>query len=531
MTTPSPLDGRYGAAVQRVWGTVLGRVGRIWSGLDAYRDADARGFRRDALPIILAGQRNIATLTAAYLEQSYRELDPGADRVALDLDAVTGAALRGVDPNEVYERPFVELRAALSKGVPLADAIERGERRLTSITKTDLQLARTHTVREVGASMPRFEYTVRVLQGEYDCALCMIASTQRYRKRNLAPIHPGCDCLVKLVSADEDPGQIVDEALLERVHELVEDATGRMDRGGRAIDYRKIIIARQHGEIGPVLSYKDHKFTSAEDIGPMGSDGHGDEPPTSPPAVPTPPSDGPGPLGSSIYDGSGDDAPSERERQALDHAIAAIARVHGMDREMPSIPLLSAQPGRLGALEWDVSGPTALRVTGRGGWPELTVVHELGHLLDLSALGDSMTRLLSDELNPAHMQPTHPLAGWFWAVMQTRAYASLRDQAASTDDVWAVFEKDGTTYHFKPSEAPYFIQPRELFGRAYAQWIALRSGDPVLLAQLDRILRLGQNSTLISGPSIGYQRQWELDDFAPVADALDDLFEDLGLLR
>ncbi|MEU7243428.1 hypothetical protein [Streptomyces sparsogenes] len=225
-----------------------------------------RRFQRTSLPIILAGQRQVASLTATYLEQLYKDIAGKPSRVSLDLDTVTGRALRGVDPTEVYERPFKEVWTALSDGEPLDVATERGTNRLEIITKTDLQLARTHTVREVTADQPGVEYTVRELQGEYDCALCMIAATQRYHKKDLAPIHPGCDCLVKTVKADYDPGQVIDEARLEAIHDAVEDALGDFDRGGRALDYRKIIIANDHGEIGPVLGFKGQRFTGPDDI-------------------------------------------------------------------------------------------------------------------------------------------------------------------------------------------------------------------------------------------------------------------------
>ncbi|MFG2292066.1 hypothetical protein [Streptomyces sp. NPDC048603] len=264
--TLTPLDQRYGTAVRRVWASVLGRSGRAWSDLGSWRDADVRRFQRTALPIVLAGQRQVATLTASYLETLYREIADEESRAELDLDRVTGRALRDVDPAEVYRRPFVETWTALSNGEPLDVAIDRGARRLDVITQTDLQLARTHTVREVTAEQPGVTYTVRELQGEYDCALCMIAATQRYHKRDLAPIHPGCDCLVKTVRADYDPGQVIDEERLEAIHDAVEAAIGQFDRGGRAVDYRKIIIAREHGEIGPVLGYRGQRFTGPDDI-------------------------------------------------------------------------------------------------------------------------------------------------------------------------------------------------------------------------------------------------------------------------
>lgn len=262
----SPLDRRYGSAVRSVWTSVLGRVGRSFSGLGSWRDADVARFQRQALPIILAGERQVANLTASYLEQLYREVDRRAQPVTLDLDAVTGHALRGVDPADVYERPFKDVWWALSEGEPLDVAVNRGSNRLETLTKTDLQLARTHTVRDVSADMPRFKYTIRELQGEYDCALCIVASTQRYMKEDLMPIHPGCDCLVKTVTADYDPGQVIDEQKLEQIHDAVAAALGDYDRGGRALDYRKILVTNDHGEIGPILGFAGQHFTSRTDI-------------------------------------------------------------------------------------------------------------------------------------------------------------------------------------------------------------------------------------------------------------------------
>jgi hypothetical protein len=262
----TPLDRRYGTAVRGIWTNVLGRVGRSWSGLGSWREADVRRFQRQALPVILAGERQIATLTASYLEQLYRDIDGRAPRISLDLDTVTGTALRGVDPVDVYERPFKQVWTALSEDNSFDDALAQGDHRLETLIKTDLQLARTHTVRAAGSSLPKFQYTIRELQGEYDCALCIVASTQRYTKRDLAPIHPGCDCLVKLVTADEDPGQVIDEAKLEQIHDAVAAALGDFDRGGRALDYRKILVTNDHGEIGPVLGFAGQRFTGPDDI-------------------------------------------------------------------------------------------------------------------------------------------------------------------------------------------------------------------------------------------------------------------------
>ncbi|MGH8965484.1 MAG: hypothetical protein ACRDXB_09175, partial [Actinomycetes bacterium] len=155
------LDRQYGTAVRSVWATTLGRTSRAWSGLGSWRDDDVRRFQRTALPILLGGQRQVAALTTTYLEQLYRDIDVRGSRVDLDFDKVTGRALRDVDPDEVYRRPFKEVWNALDNGAAFDAALARGTHRLETIAKTDLQLARTHTVREVGDDMPRFSYTVR----------------------------------------------------------------------------------------------------------------------------------------------------------------------------------------------------------------------------------------------------------------------------------------------------------------------------------------------------------------------------------
>lgn len=269
MTTPdtlTPLDRRYDAQVRAVWVSVLAKMTRSWSGLGSWRSADVAAFQKAALPVLLAGERQVASLTTTYLERLYRDIADEASRVKLDFDEVTGAALRGVDPSTVYERPFVQTWTALSDGVPFDEALQRGTNRLESLVKTDLQLARTHTARAVTAQQPGISYTIRVPIGEYNCALCLVAATQRYRKKNLLPIHPGCDCLVKTVKADFDPGQVIDEARLNAIHDAVEAALGTSDRSARAVDYRKLIIQHTHGEIGPVLGFKGQRFTGPTDI-------------------------------------------------------------------------------------------------------------------------------------------------------------------------------------------------------------------------------------------------------------------------
>ncbi|MFD8595364.1 hypothetical protein ACFV1L_10220 [Kitasatospora sp. NPDC059646] len=253
--------------MRRTFASVVNRLAQEWSSLGSWRGDDVKGFQRRVLPALLAGERRVAALTTTYLEAEYRRLFDEPSRVAFDLAEVTGSAVRnGVDPVDVYERPFKEVWTALSNGEPLDVATERGANRLETLAKTDLQRARTLTAQAVMEQQPRVTYYVRELQGEYDCALCLVASTQRYRKADLLPIHPGCDCRPTPVRADFDPGQVIDEARLEAIHKAVEEALGTSARDARSVDYSKIIVQHTHGEIGPVLGYKGQRFTGPEDL-------------------------------------------------------------------------------------------------------------------------------------------------------------------------------------------------------------------------------------------------------------------------
>ena len=70
----------------------------------------------------------------------------------------------------------------------------------------------------------------------------------------------------------------------------------------------------------------------------------------------------------------------------------------------------------------------------------------------------------------------------------------------------------------------YLRHRNELFARAYAQYIAWRSGDPVMREQLDTILA-------DKGPEIRLEH-WPYEEFLPIVEAFDRLFEgkELGWL-
>lgn len=258
----------YIASDQGTRASVINYIERAWTSLADYRDADIDRFVARVVPNVLAGERRIADLTNSYLAQYASHVTGGKYTPAkLNLADVTGTALRGVDPTEVYRRPAVTMRTALSNGTSFREAVAQGLQRAKSLGATDLQLAKTHTARSILSRDDRVVGFRRVLKGGKTCGLCAVASTQRYHKERLQPIHPGCGCGVQPIYGDRDPGQVIDPERLEGVHAAIQGRFGVSDRGGRdAIDYRNVLVTNNHGEIGPVLGVRGQAFTSEADL-------------------------------------------------------------------------------------------------------------------------------------------------------------------------------------------------------------------------------------------------------------------------
>ena len=68
----------------------------------------------------------------------------------------------------------------------------------------------------------------------------------------------------------------------------------------------------------------------------------------------------------------------------------------------------------------------------------------------------------------------------------------------------------------------YLLNPKEMFARAYAQWIATRSADPGLLHKL---------ANCQPGGKAKIASQWDDEDFKPIAAAMEALFRAKGMLQ
>lgn len=267
-------------AVARIRSGVEKVITDRWLAMESWRGPEMDAWKNTIIPIVQAAERQVAQVTNAYLTSMSNIVD-GTNEPArrLDLSQVTGEATRGVDPAIVYSRPESTVNAALARGSSLSVAVSEGLKRALSLSMTDIQLAKTRTVARQGSG----SWFRRTLNGPKNCAKCVIASTQRYHRGTLMPIHPGCDCGVQ-EEHTIDPGQVINRQLLEATHAAVKDFTGDFDpttryvyldgakpipmRGNstEALDYTDLIVIREHGEYGPTLTWRDDSFTAFDDL-------------------------------------------------------------------------------------------------------------------------------------------------------------------------------------------------------------------------------------------------------------------------
>lgn len=181
----------------------------------------------------------------------------------------------------------------------------------------------------------------------------------------------------------------------------------------------------------------------------------------------------------------------------IDRAAGRIDQIHG-DGKLPIIPIREASsPGYYGAY-YHGAGRRHIEILGAGDHKELTAIHEIGHFIDDKGL---------------------PGAGFTSA--KHPSMEKFRRAVADTDTV----QQLATRYAAEPDhgirqELAYYLNPVELWARAYAQYIAVKSADPLLIAQLDHIRR--------DTHDLYNLRQWPDQDFAPVAREIDNLFKDMG---
>ena len=230
-------------------------------GLGSWRDSDLADWARASSSIVVEAESLIAEIADGILDAQIESLLGAVGGNPVDIASVVGPATRGgVPPEEVYPRAIKTVWRSLGNGNTLEGSINAGAARISEMFQLDTERVIDLTAVNKFANENRIVGYKRVLTGSHNCALCILASTQTYHKRQLKGIHPRCKCKVSPVTSFES-SKALDRDLIEQVHAEVAKQFGISDRAARQIDYRKILMTRGHGEHGPTLTFRNYNFT------------------------------------------------------------------------------------------------------------------------------------------------------------------------------------------------------------------------------------------------------------------------------
>lgn len=177
------------------------------------------------------------------------------------------------------------------------------------------------------------------------------------------------------------------------------------------------------------------------------------------------------------------------------HALATITRVHD-DGGLPALAITQTASHEHDG-EYISKGLAAVGIKLSNAAPNkaFAAVHEIGHFLDHQFLG--RTQGIWNAENSSN-----PIYG----VLKNSAPAKAL-QALLNERVKAGKGGEPT------KQLKYYVSPQEMFARAYSQWIATKSADPLIVRGWNMHKRASN-----------FGLYWEADEFAPIAAEIEKLF-------
>jgi hypothetical protein len=195
-------------------------------------------------------------------------------------------------------------------------------------------------------------------------------------------------------------------------------------------------------------------------------------------------------------------------------ALDAVGRVHHLGSAKPTSIRVTKDQSQRGpefraVYVYESTGrPLRIEVSTVNPSIKLSVAHEVGHYLEGSLIPGSHFGS-RDWANDRVMAP------FVTAVQESGAVKWLESLKNKPE-----IQIGGRTYQVDPVMVDYLLDPYELWARAYAQYVAARSGDAEMLAQLDT------RRDAVVDP-VYHVRQWSDHDFDAIAQEIDKLFRAL----
>lgn len=174
-------------------------VGTAWRNLPGYERSDLKRFVEVVTPLVQGGQRRGVANAVAHASKQI-----GKAPAKIDPEQIVLRTRGSVTPEEVYQRPFLRTWRLLKEGVPYEDAVARGQAYAEAAAANDVALAIRDTYAELTRTEPAIWGYQRVPSASA-CSYCQIASTQRFYRGDLEPLHTWCRCGVEILESFGDP--------------------------------------------------------------------------------------------------------------------------------------------------------------------------------------------------------------------------------------------------------------------------------------------------------------------------------------
>jgi SPP1 gp7 family putative phage head morphogenesis protein len=194
--------------------------------------------------------------------------------------------------------------------------------------------------------------------------------------------------------------------------------------------------------------------------------------------------------------------PTKRLSEDVKRALAAIDSAHAFPK-MPRISVRKYQKASEdAAYRYFTNGsqkPVEITIRPGNTHAALSMLHEVGHYLDHHGHGKAGTFLTVSGGAKEVLD----------VIKKSAAYAGLYDAEAA-------FLATATGNQAKKLKASfeYLRGPKELWARAYAQWVAERSGDARILEQLEKTRARVDGKTYVP-------YQWDDGDWKTIREAID----------
>ncbi len=222
-------------------------------------------FAADQKRIVNTYQRQIAALVNAY---QARQLSMLSGKTASPVRQVTVENLRGIPDTSTYGRLadyFRYLRDNDDRLESVWTASELVADRTEEVASLDLLLAhreQEHRFLTEKKNLTGWRYVIHpeLAKSGVSCGLCIAASQRVYSVKRRRAIHAFCNCEAVPTGEFDDLGLELNQDDLNQIYEAAGGTTAR-----EALVNTRFSI-REHGELGPVLTYKGNRFRGPRQV-------------------------------------------------------------------------------------------------------------------------------------------------------------------------------------------------------------------------------------------------------------------------